>query len=42
MLKIIKQAITDYIEFIYFLSETSKMHTMYMNHNTDSNSKYLN
>ena len=29
-----KQAITDYIEFTYFLSKT------YANYNVDSNSKY--
>ena len=39
MFKIIKQMITDYIEFIYFLSE---MCIMCMNYNVDSNSKYSN
>ena len=38
-LKILKQAITDYIEFIHFLSKTLKM---CMNYNVDSNSKYSN
>ena len=32
----------NYIEFIYFLSKTSKMCTMCMNYNVDSNSKYSN
>ena len=36
MSKILKQAIADYIEFIYFLSE------MCTNYNVDSNSKYSN
>ena len=39
MSKILKQAITDYIEFIYILLKTSKMCT---NYNVDSNSNYLN
>ena len=39
MLKILKQAITDFIEFFYFLSKMSKM---CMNYNVDSNSKSLN
>ena len=39
MSKIIKQTITDYIEFIYFMSEMSKM---CMKYNVDSNSKYSN
>ena len=38
-LKILKQAITDFNEFIYFLSKTSKM---CMNYNVDSNTKSLN
>ena len=39
MSKILKQAITDYIELIYFLSKTSKMCT---NYNVNSNSEYSN
>ena len=39
MLKILKQAITDFIKFISLLSETSKMG---MNYNIDSNMKSLN
>ena len=37
--KILKQAITDFIEFIYFLLKMSKM---CMNYNVDSNTKSLN
>ena len=39
MLKILKQAITDFIKFISLLSEMSKMG---MNYNIDSNMKSLN
>ena len=39
MSKILKQDITDYIEFIYFLSKTLKTCT---NYNVDCKSKYLN
>ena len=39
MSKILKQAITDFIEFIYFLSKMLKMCT---NYNVDSNSKSSN
>ena len=37
--KISKQAITNFVEFIYFLSKMSKMCT---NYNVDSKSKSLN
>ena len=37
--KILKQATTDFIEFIYFWSKTSKM---CMNYSVDSNMKSLN
>ena len=37
--KILKQAITDFNEFIYFLLKTSKMGT---NYNVDSNTKSSN
>ena len=37
--KILKQAITDFNEFIYFLLKTLKM---CMNYNVDSNTKSLN
>ena len=36
MLKTLKQAITDFIEFVYFLLKTCT------NYNVDSNSKSLN
>ena len=39
MSKILKQAITDFLNFIPLLSETSKMGT---NYNIDSNTKSLN
>ena len=39
MSKLLKQAITDFIQFIYFLSKTSKM---CMNYNVDFNSKSSN
>ena len=39
MSKILKQAITDFIEFIYFLSKMSKM---CMTYNVDSNTKSSN
>ena len=39
MSKILKQAITDFIEFIYFLSKMLKVCT---NYNVDSNMKSSN